>query len=95
MKKACLLTAAAGLVVSGLGMGTADAAGTPSWAKKGTKIVKCRGIAKAKMNDCGANGHSCENQAVKDGDKKEWVYVPEGVCEKIVGGVAWKSKDVK
>ena len=48
---------------------------------------KCQGIAKAGQNDCGANGHSCAGQAAVDGDPNEWVYVPEGTCEKIVGGV--------
>lgn len=47
---------------------------------------KCYGIAKAGKNDCGANGHSCAGQAVKDGDGKEWIKVPKGTCEKIVGG---------
>jgi uncharacterized membrane protein len=52
---------------------------------KGAK-EKCYGIAKAGKNDCGANGHSCAGQAATDGDGKEWIYVPKGTCEKIVGG---------
>lgn len=48
---------------------------------------KCQGIAKAGQNDCGANGHSCAGYAETDGDANEWIYVPEGTCEKIVGGV--------
>ena len=52
--------------------------------KKG--MEKCTGIAKAGKNDCGANGHSCAGQASTDGDLNEWVYVPKGSCEKIVGG---------
>jgi uncharacterized membrane protein len=52
---------------------------------KGAK-EKCYGIAKAGKNDCGANGHSCAGQAAKDGDGKEWIHVPKGTCEKIVGG---------
>ena len=47
---------------------------------------KCQGVAKAGMNDCGANAHSCAGQAEVDADPKEWVYLPEGTCEKIVGG---------
>ena len=31
----------------------------PQWVKKGTKLVKCAGVVKAGMNDCGANAHSC------------------------------------
>lgn len=50
-------------------------------------LEKCQGIAKAGMNDCGANGHGCAGYSKVDGDKNEWVYVPEGTCEKIVGGV--------
>lgn len=47
---------------------------------------KCQGIAKAGMNDCGANGHGCAGQAAVDADPNEWIFVPEGTCEKIVGG---------
>jgi len=55
---------------------------------------KCLGIAKAGQNDCGAKdgSHGCAGQATKDADPKEWVYVPEGTCEKIVGGVVYKVK---
>lgn len=49
-------------------------------------MEKCKGIVKAGMNDCGANGHGCAGQAAVDADPNEWVYVPEGTCEKIVGG---------
>lgn len=51
---------------------------------------KCYGVAKAEMNDCGAKGHACAGQAKKDGDPKEWVYVPEGTCKKLL-----KKEDVK
>lgn len=47
---------------------------------------KCQGVVKAGLNDCGANGHSCAGQATADNDPNEWIYVPEGTCEKIVGG---------
>ena len=53
---------------------------------------KCQGIAKAGMNDCGANGHACAGYAKVDNDKNEWIYVPEGTCEKIAGGVVKAPK---
>ena len=58
---------------------------------------KCLGVAKAGANDCGATdgSHGCAGQATKDADPKEWIYVPEGTCEKIVGGVVYKVKPVK
>lgn len=48
-------------------------------------MEKCKGIVKAGMNDCGANGHACAGYAEVDNDPNEWIYVPEGTCEKIVG----------
>lgn len=53
--------------------------------KKG--FEKCMGIAKAGQNDCGTSKHPCAGQAKTDGDPEEWVYVPAGTCNKIVGGV--------
>ncbi len=92
MKKELLLSAALGLGFTAL---STDAEAAPKWAKSGDKIVKCRGIAKKGMNDCGANGHDCAGQAKKDNDKKEWVYVPKGVCMKLAGGVVYKTKTIK
>ncbi len=63
----------------------AGAVATPAYAAK-PGMEKCSGIAKAGKNDCGTSKHSCAGQAAKDGDKEEWVYVPEGTCAKIVGG---------
>ena len=46
---------------------------------------KCFGIAKAGKNDCAAKDGSngCAGSMKADGG---WVYLPKGVCEKIVGG---------
>lgn len=89
MKKSQIFT---GLAVLSL---TATASGAPpTWAKKGDVIEKCKGVAKAKMNDCGANGHSCGGLAKKDNDPNEWVYTPKGLCKKI-GGTVKATKTVK
>ena len=58
---------------------------------------KCAGIAKAGMNDCGAldGSHGCASQAKADNMENEWVYVPEGTCKKITGGVVAKIKPAK
>lgn len=50
-----------------------------------TKKEKCAGIVKAGMNDCAANGHSCSGKASKNSVPNEWIYVPQGSCQKIVG----------
>ncbi|MBS0287169.1 MAG: DUF2282 domain-containing protein [Proteobacteria bacterium] len=50
------------------------------------EMEKCYGIVKAGMNDCGTPTHSCASHATKDADPNEWMYVPKGSCDKIVGG---------
>ena len=58
---------------------------------------KCAGIAKAGMNDCGAldGSHACAGQAKMDNLDTEWVYVPQGTCDKITGGKVAKIKPAK
>jgi uncharacterized membrane protein len=54
----------------------------PSW-----RAEKCYGIAKAGANDCAATGNnSCGGTSRINSDPKAWIYVPEGYCERIVGG---------
>lgn len=62
---------------------------TSEMALAGKKqMEKCYGVAKAGKNDCGdkLGKHSCAGQSKIDGDKNEWVYLPKGACDKIVGG---------
>lgn len=49
---------------------------------------KCYGVVKAGHNDCGnaAKTHSCAGYAEVDADGGEWLALPKGVCEKLVGG---------
>ncbi len=58
--------------------------------KKG--MEKCVGIAAKGLNDCGTSKHACAGQAAVDNDPEEWVYVPEGTCDKIAGGTVKKKK---
>jgi uncharacterized membrane protein len=52
-------------------------------------MEKCYGVAKAGMNDCSTGGksHACAGQATKNAEPESWILVPEGTCDKIVGGV--------
>jgi len=73
-------TALASMIAMGVMSASTDVlAGKPGFEK-------CQGIVKAGMNDCGTSSHSCAGQATEDGHPEEWIYVPEGTCEKIVGG---------
>ena len=49
-------------------------------------MEKCTGISKAGKNDCGTSQHACAGMAKSDSMAEEWLYVPEGTCEKIPGG---------
>ena len=87
-KKLLSTAALAGVVAAAVLTVGADKANA---GKKG--MEKCKGIVKAGKNDCGANGHSCAGQAAVDNDPNEWIYMPKGLCDKIVGGeVKMKKK---
>ncbi|HFE48508.1 MAG TPA: DUF2282 domain-containing protein [Chromatiaceae bacterium] len=84
MKHSIVLSAAIGALL------TTGVAGTALAAKPG--FEKCTGIVKAGQNDCGTSGHACAGQASKDSAPDEWIYVPIGTCEKIVGGKVKQPK---
>ena len=79
-----LLTSAA--VIAGFGgaiLATASAAPAPMPT---FSAEKCYGISKAGANDCGSTGNnSCAGTARVNSDPKAWIFVPAGVCNKIVG----------
>lgn len=71
-------------IVGILALSMGAASGQAFAAKEG--FEKCAGIVKAGKNDCGTSQHGCAGQSTVSGDPEEWIYVPEGTCEKIVGG---------
>ena len=75
---------AAAAITSLLGLSLAGAAAAED-AKRPPK-EKCYGVVKKAQNDCASAAHSCSGEAKADGDKGEWMWVPKGTCEKIVGG---------
>jgi uncharacterized membrane protein len=55
-------------------------------AQAAVQNEKCYGIVKVGKNDCGTKKHSCAGVSKVDNAPDEWVFLPKGVCEKIVGG---------
>lgn len=57
-------------------------------------VEKCYGVAKAGKNDCAAKdgSNSCAGRSTKDSDPSQWVYVPKGLCDKLVGGTKEQPK---
>ena len=82
-----LRTAIAGLVALGLTAGQGALAQDDS--------EKCTGIVKAGKNDCHTAKHGCAGQSKVDGDKDDWVSLPKGTCEKIIGGKLVKADEPK
>ncbi len=72
-----------GAVATLMALGLASASGA---AMADGPKEKCAGVVKAGKNDCGTSKHSCAGQATVDGDPEEWMYVPAGTCDRLVGG---------
>lgn len=82
MKKEKFLKMAA-IAVAGVAVASSNGA----FAK--SKMEKCYGVVKAEKNDCGSakkGGHSCAGGAKIDGDPAEWVFLPKGLCDRLVNG---------
>jgi len=47
---------------------------------------KCAGIVKATHNDCATSTTACHGSVESDATPEAWIYLPQGTCEKIVGG---------
>ncbi len=62
---------------------------------KAKKSEKCYGIVKKLKNDCGTKEHACAGQAKRDGMGDEWIFLPPGACQKIVGGSTKPTKQPK
>jgi uncharacterized membrane protein len=73
-------------VVLAAAVGSLLALAGPVFAADDTNSEKCYGVAKAAKNDCAGAAHACAGQSTKDGNSKEFVKLPKGTCERLVGG---------
>jgi uncharacterized membrane protein len=88
MKKTILIAATAAVAVP-MYFTAVQAAGEPTPAPVPKfKSEKCYGVNKAGANDCQTMSNSCAGTARRDRQPDAWIYVPEGVCAKLAGGVA-------
>ncbi len=94
MKNLAKFTLAVGVIASSMVITFGDIQAEKSAIDSTNKKEKCYGIAKAGANDCAnkAGTHSCAGQSTIDGDKGEWLLIPEGLCKKIVGGIVTEEK---
>lgn len=76
-------------LISSIVLGVSAIALTSSPALAKDKVLeKCYGVVKAGQNDCAdkKQAHSCAGAAKVDGSKDEWILLPKGTCDRIVGG---------
>jgi uncharacterized membrane protein len=65
---------------------------TTAFAADDNNSEKCYGVAKAGKNDCAGAAHACAGQGTKDNSAKEFIKLPKGTCERIVGGSLTSGK---
>ena len=84
--KAVLRTTVAGIFAMGTLLAANNAHAAPDAPQN---WEKCLGVSKAGKNDCGSTdgAHACAGKAKTDNDPKEWIYVPEGTCDKLGGKI--------
>ncbi|HXV09074.1 MAG TPA: DUF2282 domain-containing protein [Burkholderiales bacterium] len=71
-----------------------SAASQQALAAKGDN-EKCAGVVKAGKNDCGTSRNACSGQVKTDNDPEAWIYLPKGLCERIVGARVQMSSHAK
>jgi len=67
-----------------------QAADSPSMEKCNIVDAKGKGLIKANKGDCKSVKNSCAGQNAA-GDPDTWVFVPQGLCDRIDGGKVVKS----
>ena len=46
---------------------------------------QCAGVVKAGLNDCGSTEHVCAGMNTDDSNSSDWLWLPKGTCQKILG----------
>ncbi len=77
-QKALITAAITGAFV----LGSLSLSGTVAAEEK----EKCYGVAKAGQNDCQTANSSCAGTSTMDNQGDAFVLVPNGLCDKLVGG---------
>jgi uncharacterized membrane protein len=57
-----------------------------AFAATHSKMEKCYGVVKAGMNDCQTATTKCASSSTKDNQADAFVFLPQGMCNRIVGG---------
>ena len=80
------------LAISGV-LALAGAALTSTAVAAQDGMEQCAGIVKAGKNDCATSTNDCHGHVSSDANSEAWIYVPQGTCERIVGGHIVRVKE--
>jgi uncharacterized membrane protein len=80
IKKSFITAAAAGIVT------LAGAAAIAEDNDDYVHMEKCYGVTKAGANDCASASHDCSGKATANNAVDDFISVPMGICNKLVGG---------
>lgn len=70
-----------------LGLSSVDNVARAADAPAPANMEKCYGVVKAGMNDCDSADVANCDKSVLDADPNYWIWVPKGLCNKLVGGL--------
>ncbi len=56
---------------------------------------KCAGRIIAGLNDCPTSQHACAGMGHEDNDPEEFIWMPVGTCERLVGTHVIRDKEEK
>lgn len=81
-------TAQSALLIALSLVGAEAASAEPKMPELPSGWEACGGVAKAGMNDCAVKTslHSCVGMAKTDNEADSYVFLPKGLCAKIVKG---------
>lgn len=76
------------LIAGAFAVSMVGTVGHAAFAAEGMDKEKCYGVVKAGHNDCASmnKSHSCAGHSTMNGYGGDFVALPKGVCEKLVGG---------
>lgn len=95
IKMALGTTLILGLSQSAYSLRTSEESTAIAKAQKAAGKEKCAGRILAGLNDCPTSMHACAGMADEDGNIEEFIWMPKGSCEKIVGTHVIKTKEKK
>ncbi len=85
MKNAMIAASALAVAVA---LSACSTSRTSSQTATTPAMEKCYGIAQAGKNDCAGAAHACAGQSSVSRSSEDFVMIPAGTCDKIVGGTA-------